>query len=143
MHQEHKDWDSRHLDNRQTDRWETFFTTFNKTLSTMYASFLLKYSKSYLHTCIIFLYVYSFFFLQCHARGRVTSLSRFRYTPFPTHVSKTFHHFLPFSLSIYLLLLSINQRFLSSARFVRHRSSTMNTMRYASAIREQEKKKEK
>lgn len=103
-------------DDRQIDRWETFFTTFNKTLSTMYASFLLKYSKSYLHTCIIFYMFIPFFFLQCHARGRVISLSRFGYTlippPNPSQrvSSKRFVTFAPFSPSF---TLSISDFYLS------------------------------
>lgn len=111
----------------------------------MYASFLLKYSKSYLHTCIIFyMFIPFFFFLSFNAtRADVSCPSRVSGFPSPSPLTlperffETRCHPCPF-LS---LLLSVNQRFLPFARFVRHRSSTMNTVRYASAIRERKEKK--
>lgn len=119
----------------------------------MYASFLLKYSKSYLHTCIIFyMFILFFFFFSFNAtRADVSHPSpRFGYTQsLPRYRilhgrKQRFVTFLPLSLSIDLQLLpfslSING-FYFSLRFVRHRSSTMNTVRYASAIRERERKK--
>lgn len=76
----------------------------------MYASFLLKYSKSYLHTCIIFyMFILFFFFLQCHTRGRVISLSRIGIHPHPPPTlltrfcfSKRFVTLAPFSPSFSL-----------------------------------------
>lgn len=75
----------------------------------MYASFLLKYSKSYLHTCIIFYMFILFFFLQCHTRGRVISLSRIGIHPHPPPTlltrfcfSKRFVTLAPFSPSFSL-----------------------------------------
>lgn len=107
----------------------------------MYASFLLKYSKSYLHTCIIFILFY-FTFFQCHARGRVTSLLHFernlRISPLMPYSS--------FLLSLSLFLSSFFrhfclQPFLPFAHFIRHRSPMMNTVRYDSAIMERKGKR--
>lgn len=77
----------------------------------MYASFLLKYSKSYLHTCIIF-YMFIPFFSFNATRADVSRPSRVLNTPLlPTqNVTKTFRHFLHLSLyrSICSFSLSIN-----------------------------------
>jgi len=112
----------------------------------VYASFLLKYSKSYLHTCIIF-YMFILFFPSmlrtrtCHVPLAFWPPSV--YTPPPSHLPPRFFETLRHLYPFLSLLLSINQRFLPFARFVRHRSSTMNTVRYASVIRERKEKKEK
>lgn len=107
----------------------------------MYASFLLKYSKSYLHTCIIF-YMFILFCFFNATRADVSHPSYVSDTFFPLSSAQRFfetpRHLCPF-LSF---LFSIDDFYLF-AHFVRHRSSMMNTVRYASAIREREEKKGK
>lgn len=76
----------------------------------MYASFLLKYSKSYLHTCIIFYMFILFFFSFNATRADVSYPSRvLGYTPIPPPTlltrfcfSKRFVTLAPFSPSFSL-----------------------------------------
>lgn len=93
-----------------TRQTRDFFTTFNKTLSTMYAFFLLKYSKSYLHTCS--LYVYLCYTEVSHPSQHLNSLN----LRLPL-VSSIFEN--EISLSLY----TDNKRY-----DFRHQSATMNTV---------------
>lgn len=83
----------------------------------MYASFLLKYSKSYLHTCIIFYMFTPFIFPSMPCARTCHILSRFGYTPLPdAFFFETPRHLYPlflyqficsFSLAINVFYLSL------------------------------------
>lgn len=116
----------------------------------MYASFLLKYSKSYLHTCVTYMFI-----LSCRALARAhADVSHPSHRAHSSHSPKRPSDFSPLifsQLSLFLsfLFLSLVLSLISSLFFVcfiRHRSSTMNTVRYESAIKRREgnpKRKEK